>query len=146
MPNFERVPDHAVRGVWTVTSVRMTFETPESPPEDEKLEEVQDEEPYDAESPPTVTVPSQWGSMGVPHAYIQANTSEYTTYAPFQQRNYQSDGRDHYDNIPMPPMAFAQTSNPMQYPCAAQTEWMPLQDILVQYPDLFRNLPLKQTI
>lgn len=145
MPNFARVPDHAVRGVWTVSNVRMAFETPESEPEERRQEEEQDEEPYDAESPPSITVPSQWGHTDAQQTYMQSNFNEYTTYVPFQ-RNHQNDGRENYEPIPMPPMAFAQNSNPMPYPCGSQTEWMPLQDILVQYPDLFRNLPLKQTI
>ena len=143
MPNFARVPDHAVRGVWTVTNVRMVCETPESVCEEQNEE--QNEEAYDTESPPTVIVPSQWGHAEASYAYMQSNFSEYPTYEPFQ-RKYQIDGRKNYEDIPIPPMAFAQTSNSMQYPCGSQTEWMPLQDILVQYPDLFRNLPLKQAI
>lgn len=152
MPNFARVPDHAVRGVWMVTNIRMTTETPdcvleekeEQEQEQDGQEERQFESQYDHESP-IMTVPSQWGTIEESHAYAPDCSSEYTTYAPFQ-RNYQLDSRDQYETIPMPPTAFAQNTNPMQYPCGSQTEWMPLQDILTQYPDLFRNIPLKQTI
>lgn len=160
MPNFVRVPDHAKRGVWALMDYTLCETDEEESQEEDQNDQKQQNissSPSEEDELPEIVIPSQWNyawlsqpcvpyQINAPPELPQHNQS--TSNIPVMKEVLPSHEGETYFNPTRGTMNAVPTTQqfePFQIPTYhSQPDLFPLQEIIHQYPDIFRNLDQKQ--